>query len=300
MPRLQTENNFKTELAENITDTQTSFDLDNTPNIEPPYRLTIRVGHPRDGEIIEVTEVDGNTVTAERGKEDTTAQSWDSGTLVENLYTAGMHNELVSEDEQTAENTSFDDTNVNYTAGELQTALESLTAEDSSFDDTNVSFTAGEVQTAVESLNEAENMKFDDTNFFESQSTVQSAIQALSSAGVVDEGSTADGDYIRYENGWQICIKVIEENEIVTTGSAGQLSVDYPNHFSEIPFSIHNFRGASGSLFLSNIASFWDFTDTTFEWRLRLFEIDDDGNVTRLENYDFDRGLVLFAIGRWK
>ena len=56
---------------------------------------------------------------------------------------------------------------------------------------------------------------------------MQENFSLLESAQVVDEGSTADGDYIRYENGWQICIKYGIELSVLS----GESSMDGEWHF---------------------------------------------------------------------
>jgi hypothetical protein len=58
-----------------------------------PFKLSI------EDEILEVTEVVGNSFTVLRGQENTSIGTYVVGTLVENKFTAGSHNELVSKEE---------------------------------------------------------------------------------------------------------------------------------------------------------------------------------------------------------
>ena len=224
-----------------------------------------------------------------------------------------------------ASNITFDDIDVSFTANKVQSALESLNdSENIAFDDIDVSYTAEEVQTALELLNKSDNIEFDntdtlldsdfvqqaiaeisgdadkvefdDTDFFESQSTVQSAIQALSSAGVVDEGSTSDGDYIRYENGWQICMfervdNVDYDTSIGALYRAEHPTWNFPVEFNNLfcafaqPFSFDNDR--SNRWYAS---SFGGTDNEKFEFRTMFYE----------ESLDDDVAITLFAIGRWK
>jgi len=96
--RLQVSNEVETELAEDINDTETTFDVDDGSVLpDTPHRLTITDGD--NNEIIEVTDVSTNTITCERGKEDTSGQSWSAGDLVENRWTAGTYEELAGQDQ---------------------------------------------------------------------------------------------------------------------------------------------------------------------------------------------------------
>ena len=58
---------------------------------------------------------------------------------------------------------------------------------------------------------------------------MQENFSLLESAQVVDEGSTADGDYIRYESGWQVCWG----EALITYDNGNRLrsNVDFPVSF---------------------------------------------------------------------
>lgn len=97
MPRLQTANNAGSTLAEDISDVATSFSVTDAGSFPtPPFRCTIFIKDPADGEIVEVGAVNGNTFSSvQRGLEDTIAQSWDTGGKIEVLITAGYSEELI-------------------------------------------------------------------------------------------------------------------------------------------------------------------------------------------------------------
>ena len=222
-------------------------------------------------------------------------------------------------DNLSANEVSFDDQQVSFTAEEAQTALQLLNESvNITFDDTNVSFASEEVQSALQLLNKSENItfdnantvldsefvqqaiaeisgdadkiEFDDTDFFESQSTVQSAIQSLSSAGVVDEGSTEDGDYIRYENGWQVCIR----KTTLDLTSSGSQTRDMPQSFvndDSYATSIDVNAGLSDSIDREAAGSALSYFDgETDRWRCRC---SGGGDKTAAP-------ITLLAIGRWK
>lgn len=101
MPRLNLSNNFETTLANGITETDTSFDLtDATGAPATPFRGTIYEDDPKDGEIVEVGNISGNTLSnVQRGLEGTPAQAWVAGMKFAVLGTAGTYGELVSTDD---------------------------------------------------------------------------------------------------------------------------------------------------------------------------------------------------------
>lgn len=89
MARLNASNNAKTLLTSDVDDSETKFkvgDSSGFPNA--PFRLSLG------NEIVEVTEVDGDTFRVERGVEGTDAESHDEGTSVENRFTSGTYDEL--------------------------------------------------------------------------------------------------------------------------------------------------------------------------------------------------------------
>src|SRR5690625_7062486 len=93
MARLNAKNNAETVLAEAVGETETTFIVEDAGALPaPPYRLSI------EDEIVEVSAVDGNTLTVERAVEDTQAGNYGAGTAVENRLTAGMYGELISEE----------------------------------------------------------------------------------------------------------------------------------------------------------------------------------------------------------
>jgi len=105
--RLNAENQAETKLASAIGTSDTVITVDDSTVLPPvPHRLTIY--DSTSDEIVEVTAVDTTTdeITVERGKEDTIAQTWDSGSSIENRFTRGTYNEMLGlEDRKKYEDT---------------------------------------------------------------------------------------------------------------------------------------------------------------------------------------------------
>lgn len=89
--RLNMANQGWSTLSSDITDTDETLSVESVePFPEAPFLISI--GH----EILEVTEINGNQFTVERGQEDTPASPHSEGALVENRFTAGTYNNLAS------------------------------------------------------------------------------------------------------------------------------------------------------------------------------------------------------------
>jgi len=124
---------------------------------------------------------------------------------------------------------------------------------------------------------------------------MQENFSLLESAQVVDEGTTADGDYIRYENGWQICtiypVTLTELNnellrynwtfpqsfisEVQTMPFLDSATASYSNLLRNIPNNLTGIKGTSNG----GIIAWYDISVTTGA------TIDNCGAI---------------AIGRWK
>ncbi len=136
--------------------------------------------------------------------------------------------------------------------------------------------------------NIANEVPFDDSDFFTTADDTATALNALSSAGVVDEGSTAEGDYIRFENGWQICIEYIvdESWDFSSQGNmhqSGTKSYNYPISFTTCYYN-------SASPDANRIWAMLDISDTQWNNVRLSAALDRTGN----------RSIKLFAIGRWE
>lgn len=92
MEKLNASNNAETQLLYDINENDTSLqvrDADIFP--KPPFLVSIN------HEIIKVNSVDGNTFSGlERGREGTTPAKHKAGDFIENRFTAGMYNSVVS------------------------------------------------------------------------------------------------------------------------------------------------------------------------------------------------------------
>ena len=128
-------------------------------------------------------------------------------------------------------------------------------------------------------------------------SAMQENFSLLESAQVVDEGSTSDGDYIRFENGWQICIK---EEVTLTYDSSNSLIYDwdYPVSFSEKPTALGNIIDSTGGLdneARTNSLFRMDTRGTPTE-SVKLTLFNDNDPFTE----DYEAYAAGLAIGRWK
>ena len=126
---------------------------------------------------------------------------------------------------------------------------------------------------------------------------MQENFSLLESAQVVDEGSTNDGDYIRYENGWQVIVRetYIPSSEISVDNT---LSFDLPQSFSEVfagSFSLETtFWGTGGS----------EREDAAKTLNGLLFSAGDSAIRFRFYDVSYDSSedlpVQIVAIGRWK
>ena len=126
---------------------------------------------------------------------------------------------------------------------------------------------------------------------------MQENFALLEDSQVVDEGSTDDGDYIRYENGWQACFKLNFTLEYNTSNFL-QSRWNFPVVFASKPFVIPVAfdqginENAPDETTLSNLYTRISENDEAF---LRL--------VNRIDS-PFSEGdtvnIAVFAIGRWK
>src|SRR5690625_92344 len=94
---LNASNNAKTRLSENIGTSDTTITVDDA-GVFPSTPFLITVNNSRNNmEIMKVTSKNGNSMTVERAKENTSAHSHDAGAIVENNFTAGTYQALVAE-----------------------------------------------------------------------------------------------------------------------------------------------------------------------------------------------------------
>ena len=126
-------------------------------------------------------------------------------------------------------------------------------------------------------------------------SAIRENFELLASAQVVDEGSTSDGDYIRYENGWQICRYRDNDTEPKASGRIGD-DWDYPQSFISEPSVsaiITNLRvsPSRAELGLTEISS---ISATSCDYDTH--RVEGKTNFSGGDLADF----ILIAIGRWK
>lgn len=99
MTKYNVKNFSYSKIVGDISAEDTVINVEDASNLpDAPFLLVIE----RD-EIIEVTEVSGNTLTVIRGKEDTEAKAFNDGAIVENNPTAGMYSGLADDIEEVEE-----------------------------------------------------------------------------------------------------------------------------------------------------------------------------------------------------
>ena len=127
---------------------------------------------------------------------------------------------------------------------------------------------------------------------------MQENFSLLESAQVVDEGSTADGYYIRYESGWQICTTWIQLDYATSTTLSDEWS--FPVSFASGNDTIVNFIADEADRNLStsrtNLTLQGLFSDNDYETSAQLKQWVTGGG---LDTEDYIRAQV-FAMGRWK
>src|SRR5690625_1579947 len=85
-------NNAVAKLSSNINSSQTSLTVDDASVFpDAPFLITVNE------EIMRVTSLSGNSLTVQRGREETSASSHNAGSNVENNFTAGTYQALVDE-----------------------------------------------------------------------------------------------------------------------------------------------------------------------------------------------------------
>lgn len=102
-------NNFMSRLADDLSNSDTSLSLDNISGLpNSPFLLTLNNGK-ENMEIVKVIDVDvaTNIFFIQRGQEGTTAQEHETGSIVENNFTAGTYQALVDEIKNIKENAVF-------------------------------------------------------------------------------------------------------------------------------------------------------------------------------------------------
>ena len=132
----------------------------------------------------------------------------------------------------------------------------------------------------------------------DSQPKIRENFQLLEDSQVVDEGSTADGDYIRYENGWQICIvqknidlSSLDENKRFSV-VGGDADINWPVSFDSRPFFV-SWAGqdfpATGDDYSDVFSGIW--VESRDSNRCHIC----GKTTTSREEY-----ILFGAIGRWK
>ena len=128
-------------------------------------------------------------------------------------------------------------------------------------------------------------------------SAIRENFELLASAQVVDEGSTAEGDYIRYENGWQVCYYQDDETSITdqSIGSghrSSRIEFSFPVGFSDIPNVAWLPQQESGAtLWAGGSSSGGDVS---------ISSSSASGNLLSFDDSIAEGKLGYFAIGRWK
>ena len=120
-------------------------------------------------------------------------------------------------------------------------------------------------------------------------SAIRENFELLASAQVVDEGSTSDGYYIRWENGWQIC--TVEYGvDLTSTSSANDVPMSFIDAEQFTGYGgVDNADPGSGG---DGQAIVRAFTRLTQPDRFQ-FRCNGDGDSS-------DFKIVGIAIGRWK
>ena len=128
-------------------------------------------------------------------------------------------------------------------------------------------------------------------------SAIRENFELLASAQVVDEGSTADGDYIRWENGWQVCkISIItleyeSSDRVIKTWDFPQ-SFNTDNYY--VSFQVLGIIEVPSNVRDNYQTELDNDSRSTNSVILRIWN--NEGNFTEGDEIK----VTAFAIGRWK
>ena len=134
-----------------------------------------------------------------------------------------------------------------------------------------------------------------DEKLKDSQPLIRENFQLLEDSQVVDEGSTSDGDYIRYENGWQIC-----RDEIVLEYDGDSKycikTWSFPQSFNSAPEVFANYKTGSAYVSHDELSALRCPSATSSEVLVVQYRV---AGMT-----DFSEGdtvtVYVLSIGRWK
>ena len=132
-------------------------------------------------------------------------------------------------------------------------------------------------------------------------SAIRENFELLASAQVVDEGSTSDGDYIRYENGWQVCFHMYDSGiDFSEEGRSAFANVwNFPQSFDNSSYFISGLVDFNGTTSSSSRAGQGVLAGTdssrrsTSSYQPIVWDIDDYNDNITLR-------IRIAAIGRWK
>ena len=120
---------------------------------------------------------------------------------------------------------------------------------------------------------------------------MQENFSLLESAQVVDEGSTEDGDYIRWENGWQICVNYFIFNDEVTGAQIKNLPISFVSIDDVYQLFLINTESSEDGE--NSVITGHSFDENIYnEFRFRAWV----PQLTTDESFK----VFAFAIGRWK
>ena len=131
---------------------------------------------------------------------------------------------------------------------------------------------------------------------------MQENFSLLESAQVVDEGSTADGDYIRYENGWQLMTSVndlpasaesdwSDRNGFYSFALSESIYDNFsvPNSYTDILYSDAIIVDSSTSIFWYATSFKNPFSNTTY--------------IGSPSTHGYNQGewkIIFYVLTRWK
>ena len=119
-------------------------------------------------------------------------------------------------------------------------------------------------------------------------------VGALADGAIIEQGSNANGGWIRYADGTQICTMT---GMVSPEGSGSQGDTfTYPAAFTSSPVLVVTYRGfMSGGTSGTTTVEAYSSSGTAYKVKILLLKT--GGEIAALVNY---AGFMAIAIGRWK
>lgn len=152
------------------------------------------------------------------------------------------------------------------------------------------------VQDALEHVQDAGGIGYASAVAGFTPSTVKAALDALAGVRIVEMGSNSNGEYVRFENGWQVCWHRFNETRSTTTARGALYEDDvgkvwtYPAAFAVNPAPFLEAYRQNDDNFALTVGKVFNLSATSLTYK----------DVSTNAGSSLARTDALMAIGRWK